>query len=207
FSGDNGGADYFKSPEHPRGVHQANKHPQTGVEYRGKKGMLYEGGLRIPFVVRWPGKIEPGRVSDHLGYFPDMLPTIAELTGAQPPADIDGVSIVPELIGPGAAGRKQQQHDYLYWEIGRWTAIRQDRWRAVRPKRGEAWELYDVERDPSESENLANAEPSELSRLVALAESAHEPVREGVFASIDRHQRDRRAKFGEHDDAKASLRR
>ncbi len=63
FSGDNGGADYFSSAEYPRGIHGANKHPQTGVEYRGKKGNLYEGGLRVPFIARWPGKIAPGRVT------------------------------------------------------------------------------------------------------------------------------------------------
>ena len=125
FSGDNGGADYFSSPEYPRGIHSANKHPQTGVEYRGKKGNLYEGGLRIPFVAYWPGKIAPGQVSDHLCYFPDILPTIAEVTGATPPADIDGISILPTLIGEEAAGHPQQQHEYLYWEIGGWTAIRQ----------------------------------------------------------------------------------
>ncbi len=133
FSGDNGGADYFTSAEHPRGVHSANKNPQTGVEYRGKKGTLYEGGLRVPFIARWPGKIAPGRVSDHLGYFPDVLPTIAEVTGAKAPADLDGISLVPELIGEAAAGRAQQQHEYLYWEISGWTAIRQGNWRAVKP--------------------------------------------------------------------------
>ncbi|HWB00134.1 MAG TPA: arylsulfatase, partial [Pirellulales bacterium] len=113
FSGDNGGNDYFNSAEYPRGVHLANKHPQTGVEFRGTKGTLYEGGLRVPFVARWPGKIAPGRTSDFLGYFPDVLPTIAELTGASAPADIDGISFVPELLGATAAGRAQRQHDYL----------------------------------------------------------------------------------------------
>ncbi|MDA1229584.1 MAG: arylsulfatase, partial [Planctomycetota bacterium] len=149
FSGDNGGNDYFKSPEFPRGIHLANKHPETGVEYRGTKGTLYEGGLRIPFVARWPGQIAPGGVSDFLGYFPDMLPTIAEATGAVAPADIDGVSLLPELIGEKAAGRKQASHEYLYWEIGGWTAIRQDNWRAVRPKPNAPWELYNLATDPS----------------------------------------------------------
>ena len=199
FSGDNGGNDYFKSPEFPRGVHLANKHPQTGVEYRGTKGTLYEGGLRIPFVARWPGKIAAGSVSEFLGYFPDMLPTIAEVTGATAPADIDGVSLVPELIGEEAAGRTQKQHEYLYWEIGAWTAIRQGHWRAVRPKANAAWQLYDLAADPSESVNLADSKPDELAGLIALAESAHEPAVEGSFTSTDRHERDRRAKFGKHD--------
>ena len=78
FSGDNGGAYYFAAKELPRGLHRTNKHPETGVEYRGEKGTLYEGGLRIPFVARWPGHIEAESVSDQVGDFPDVLPTIAE---------------------------------------------------------------------------------------------------------------------------------
>lgn len=122
FSGDNGAADYFKSKDHPRGFHAGNRNPQTGVEYRGHKGMLYEGGVRVPFFAWWPGKIAPGRVSEHLGYFPDVLPTIAEITGAKAPTDVDGLSFLPELIGEAAAGHKQTQHEYLYWETGDWTA-------------------------------------------------------------------------------------
>ena len=200
FSGDNGANDYFKSAEHPRGIHGGNKHPATGVEYRGTKGTLYEGGLRIPFVARWPGKIAPGRASEHLGYFPDLLPTLAEIAGARAPADIDGLSILPELIGEAAAGRKQAQHDYLYWEINAWTAIRQGAWRAVRPKPNQPWELYDLSADPSESRDLAAAKPEILERLTALAAKAHEPVREGTFTDTLRHERDRRAKFGKQDE-------
>jgi len=204
FSGDNGGADYFSSVEHPRGVHSANKNPQTGVEYRGRKGTLYEGGLRVPFIARWPGQIAPGRVSEHLGYFPDVMPTIAELTGATTPTDLDGISLVPELLGPSAAGREQQQHEYLYWEINGWTAIRQGNWRAVKPPKTEKWELYDLATDPSESQDLAAATPDILAKLTALAAEAHEPVREGTFSRTDRHERDRRAKFGKQDDPEAA---
>jgi arylsulfatase A-like enzyme len=207
FSGDNGANDYFKSAKHPRGVHGGNKHPDTGVEYRGTKGTLYEGGLRIPFVARWPGKIAPGRVSEHLGYFPDVLPTIAEVAGATAPADIDGVSILPELVGEAAAGRKQAQHKYLYWEIGGWTAIRQGSWRAVRPKPNQPWELYDLSFDPSESRDLAAMKPEILEKLSALAAEAHEPVREGTFTSTERHERDRRAKFGKQDEPATTTKR
>ncbi|MHB8901424.1 MAG: arylsulfatase [Thermoguttaceae bacterium] len=200
FSGDNGGADYFVTPEHPRGVHSANKNPRTGVEYRGKKGTLYEGGLRVPFVVRWPGKVAAGTVSDHLGYFPDMLPTIAEATGAKAPADVDGISILPTLIGQAAAGHAQKEHEYLYWEMTGATAIRQGTWRAVRPKANAAWELYDLSSDPSESQDLSGTNPDKIAELVRLAEGAHEPAVEGTFARTDRHERDRRAKFGKQDD-------
>ncbi len=199
FSGDNGANDYFKSNEHPRGVHLGNKNPKNGVEYRGTKGTLYEGGVRIPFVARWPGKIMPGGVSEHLGYFPDMLATIAEVAGAKSPSDIDGVSIYPELVGEAAAGRKQDRHDYLYWEINGWTAIRQNEWRAVRTKPNSSWELYDLSNDPSESKDLAAVNPDVANRLIALASAAHQPVREGTFVSNERHERDRRAKFGKQD--------
>lgn len=200
FSGDNGGADYFTSPEHPRGMHSANKNPKTGVEYRGKKGNLYEGGVRVPFCAYWPGRIAPGRTSDHLGYFPDILPTIAEVTGAKAPADTDGLSLLPELLGQAAAGRKQAQHEHLYWETGDWTAIRQGAWRAVKPPKNAPWELYDLSADPGESKDLAAAKPDILARLTALAAKAHEPVREGTFERTDRHERDRRAKFGKQDE-------
>ncbi|MEQ1850336.1 MAG: arylsulfatase [Chthoniobacteraceae bacterium] len=199
FSGDNGANDYFKSAEFPRGVHLGNKNPQTGVEYRGTKGTLYEGGVRIPFIARWPGKIALGGVSGHLGYFPDVMATVAEVTGAKAPADIDGISIVPELIGEAAAGHGQARHEYLYWEIGGWTAIRQGNWRAVKPAKKETWELYDLATDPGESKDLAATQPDILAKLTALATKAHEPVREGTFSRTDRHERDRRAKFGKQD--------
>jgi arylsulfatase A-like enzyme len=197
FSGDNGGADYFPTKAAPRGFHSANVDSKTGVFFRGKKGNLYEGGLRIPMLVRWPGKIEPGRVSDLLWYFPDVLPTVAELADVPPPKDIDGISIVPELLGEAAAGRKQQQHEYLYWELGPETAVRTGNWKAIRPRPNQPWELYDLSKEISEQNNVAAANPAVLAKLTAFAGKAHEPVREGVFHDTALHEKDRRAKFGE----------
>lgn len=200
FSGDNGGADYFSSKEFPRGFHQANINPKTGVEYRGKKGNLYEGGLRIPFIAHWPGKIAPNQTTDHLGYFPDVMPTLAELADVKVPDDIDGISFAATLLGESEVGHPQQKHDYLYWEIGNWTAIRQNTWRAVRASPKGQWELYDLETDPGETSDLSKDNPEILERLIKLADDAHEPAVEGTFSSTDRHERDRRAKFGRHDD-------
>lgn len=197
FSGDNGANDYFSSPEHPRGVHSGNKHPTSGLEYRGRKTTVYEGGLRVPFIARWPGRIAARTKSDHLAYFPDFLPTVAELTGARLPAEIDGISVAPTLLGRNAS---QKKHDYLYWEFLGATAVRQGTWRAVKPPKATTWELYDLSKDPGETRDVAAANPAVVKKLAALAEKAHEPVREGTFTSTARHERDRRAKFGKHDD-------
>ncbi len=129
-----------------------------------------------------------------------MLPTIAEVTGAKAPDETDGISLVPELLGEATAGRKQAQHDYLYWETAGWSAIRQGQWRAVRPKANQPWELYDLDTDPSESKDVATEQPTIVARLSVLAEKAHIPAVEGTFTSTDRHERDRRAKFGKQDD-------
>jgi arylsulfatase A-like enzyme len=210
FCGDNGGMDYFRDEDHPRGFHGPNVNPKTGVTFRGQKGNLYEGGLRIPMIVRWPGRIAPGRVSDFLWYFPDVLPTVAELAGAAPPKDIDGLSIVPELLGEEAAGRKQPEHEYLYWELGGWTAVRMGDWKAVLPRRRRgrnapepAWELYDLATDIEEKNDLAAKHPDVLAKMKAIAEKAHEDAREGTFHNRAIHERDRQAKFGFKEQAAA----
>ena len=192
FSGDNGGADYFRSKEHPRGFHGANVHPATGVEFRGKKGQLFEGGLRIPMVARWPGQIAAGTVSDHLCYFPDFLPTAAELAGAAQPADIDGISMLGALLG-----KTQRTHDHLYWEIGNQVAVRHGKWKALRRGK-QPWELFDLEADISEANDIAASNVHVLAKLVAMADKSHELVREGTFASRELHEKDRRAKYGKN---------
>ncbi len=197
FCGDNGGQDRFRSPEHPRGFFGPNIDPKTGQAFRGSKGNLYEGGLRIPMMVRWPGQIQPGRVSDFLWYFPDVLPTVAEICGTKPPADVDGISILPELIGKTTSGRKQEQHEYLYWEYGRQTAVRMESWKAIRPNENRPWELYDLSRDLSEENDVAAENADVLAKLTAFAEEAHVPAEEGVFHDREIHERDRQAKYGD----------
>jgi arylsulfatase A-like enzyme len=177
--GDNGGQDYFKNASHPHGFFAPNLNPRTGERFRGGKREFYEGGLRIPFLVRWPGRIQPGSVSEHLGYFPDVMPTLAELAGTSAPKDTDGISIVPTLLGPEAAGRPQQQHEYLYWEDPRSVAVRMGRWKAVRPDPESGFELYDLSIDLGEQEDVAAEHPNVLATMKQLATDAHRPPEPG----------------------------
>ncbi len=196
FAGDNGGNDYFKDKLHPRGFHAPNVDPKTGTAFRGRKGQLYEGGLRIPMIAYWPGRIRPGQVSKYLGYFPDLLPTYAELAGAKVPGDVDGISIVPELLGEEVAGRKQELHKYLYWELGQQVAVREGSWKALRARRKSPWALYDLKKDISETRDVAAKNAAVLARLKGFAELAHEPVRVGDWGDRSLHEKDRRAKGG-----------
>ncbi len=196
FSGDNGGQDYFRDQEHPRGFHGPNVDPKTGEAFRGSKGNLYEGGLRIPMVVCWPGRITGSQVSDLLWYFPDLMPTVAELAGTGCPDDIDGVSIVPELLGKEAAGHSLAKREYLYFELGRQVAVRTTRWKAIQPGQNRPWELYDLAADVGEQHDLASEEPGTLRQLTQWAADAHVDAEVGVFTEPELNERDRRAKTG-----------
>jgi arylsulfatase A-like enzyme len=179
LSGDNGAAKYFPDAQHPDGIFRPNVDPKTAVKFRGFKGQLYEGGLRVPYMVYWPGHIEGGRVSNHPCYFPDVMPTLCELAGATCPQDSDGLSFAPELLGEKAAGRKQPQHDFLYWEHQQQVAVRQGSWKAIQPSRDGTWELYDLATDVSETKNLAQDNPRKLDELKKIATAAHTPQQIG----------------------------
>lgn len=196
FTGDNGGEDRFRSEQHPRGYFGPNVDPKTGIAFRGGKGDLYEGGLRIPFLIRWPGKIASGRVSDLLFYQPDVLPTLAELTGARLPTGIDGLSILPEILGSRATGRQQRRREFLYWEHRSQVAVRMDNWKAIQPKEQAPWELYDLNADPGETTDVADRHPDLLARMKGYARESHVPVQPGTFTDRTRHERDRKAKWG-----------
>ncbi|UCG58437.1 MAG: arylsulfatase [Phycisphaerales bacterium] len=171
--GDNGGNTYFKNQTHPHGFFGPNVDPDTGKVFRGRKGLLYEGGLRIPFIARWPGRIRAGTVTDHLGYFPDIMPTLAEIAELKCPGNIDGISIVPTLLGDKLAGQAQEKHEYLYWEFGGQTAVRWGDWKAYKPRKG-PWELYDLSKDVEEQQNVAAKYPDTLGKMMTYAEQAHE---------------------------------
>ncbi len=150
---------------------------------RGKKRSMHEGGLRVPMIVRWPGTIKAGTVSDLQWYFPDVLPTFAELAGIseQVPPNIDGLSIVPTLLGQED---RQKRHPYLYWEwptynwgkrqyTGMMQGLRQGDWKLVRHSTKEPWQLYDLSKDISETNNLAKKHLEIVKQLDALVREAH----------------------------------
>ncbi|MCB1020899.1 MAG: arylsulfatase [Acidobacteria bacterium] len=142
---------------------------------RGRKGQLYEGGIRAPFAVRWPGRVPAGTSSDVLTSFWDFLPTAAELAGAPVPPGLDGISLVPTLTGQG----EQVPREYLYWEhpgadvSTYYRAARMANWKGIRNGADAALELYDLERDPGESADVAEANPDVADRLAAILEEAH----------------------------------
>jgi len=140
---------------------------------RGIKRDLYDGGIRVPMIARWPGKIEPGRTSDQVWAFWDFLPTAAEVAGAKPPSGIDGISMLPALTG-----RKQTSHEYLYWEFherGFGQAVRFGKWKAVRVDKGKPVELYDIESDIGETRDLSAKRPDIVQKAAKLMESARTP--------------------------------
>ncbi|NQV35378.1 MAG: arylsulfatase [Phycisphaeraceae bacterium] len=125
---------------------------------RGRKRDLYEGGIRTPMIVRWPGKIRAGSVSNRAWYFPDVLPTLAEIAGIKAPQSIDGLSVLPTLLSQPQDLTERR----LYWEFfekGFQQAMRWRHWKVIRQAPGQALELYDLRNDPGETKNVAGAHP------------------------------------------------
>ena len=144
--------------------------------FRGFKRDLYEGGIRVPFVARWPGHIEAGTVTGHVSAQWDLLPTLADLAGAEPPENIDGLSLVPTLTGEPQV---QKQHEYLYWEFherGGRKAVRKENWKIVQYDMGKnpdaPIELYDLAQDPGEENNVADEHPEIVREMAGVMERA-----------------------------------
>ena len=136
--------------------------------FKGIKRDLYEGGVRVPFVAWWPGKIKANSTTDHASAFWDFMPTCAELVGVES-FKTDGLSYVSTLIGEDS---KQEKHEYLYWEFyekGGKQALRHGDWKVVRlnvnKDRNAPLELYNISKDPSESNDLAKQYPELVSKL------------------------------------------
>ena len=134
---------------------------------RGFKASLYEGGIRVPMIARWKGKIKPGSASDHISAFWDFYATFAEVVGAKIPEDIDGISLLPTLLN-----KNQPKHDYLYWEYLGKQAIRRGKWKAVRLGIEKEIELYDLENDLAEENNVADQHPEIVAEMAELMKTA-----------------------------------
>ncbi len=166
FSSDNG-------PHREAGPHHDPAFFAASGPFRGEKRSLTDGGIRVPFFVRWPGRIEAGTVSDHVGYFGDLMATWAELGGGQTPARTDGISLVPTLLGQG----RQPKHEYLYWEFYEQgvsqAVLLEGRWKAIRQKTLKApIEVYDLAANPGEMPDVAAREPAIVARAAALFKDA-----------------------------------
>jgi arylsulfatase A-like enzyme len=146
----------------------------SNAPLRGGKGDVYEGGLRTSMLVRWPGKIPAGATSDLPWMFADVLPTLADVAGSPVPPGIDGVSVLPSILG-----QRQNLDRMLYWEQysgGFQQAVRWGKWKAVRrdgspPK----FELYDLSNDIGETRDVANANKDVVRRIEAFMADAHVP--------------------------------
>jgi uncharacterized sulfatase len=170
FTSDNG--------PHQEGGHKHEFFNSNG-DLTGYKRSMHEGGIRVPMIARWPGKIAPGTVSNHPSAFYDFLPTACELAGAKPPQDIDGISYLPTLLGH----ESQQKHEYLYCasqEGATSVGVRYGNWKLVKyrsrnGKKGKQpadgnddWRLYDLSTDIGEQTNLAEKHPEVVEKILKL---------------------------------------
>jgi arylsulfatase A-like enzyme len=148
---------------------------QSSGPLRGIKRDLYEGGIRVPMIVRWPGRAPAGAVSDYAGYFADFLPTACELAGVAVPSGLDGISFVPALRGQAD---KQKPHAYLYWEFyerGSAQAVRLGNWKGVCKPFGGPIELYDLKTDVGEQHDVAAQHPEVVAKVREAMKAAHTP--------------------------------
>ncbi len=162
FTSDNGAAKRFD------GIHN------SCGEMQGQKRSLHEGGIRVPMIARWPGVIPEGVTSDYAWYFPDVLPTLAELTGVgdQVPDVVDGISIAPVLTGYG----DPVERDYMFWEFRGGMAVRSGNWKLIQQKDGTS-ALYDVVQDRAEKNDQSAAQPEIATRLKGYIQAAYQEPR------------------------------
>lgn len=158
FTSDNG--------PHQEGGHKHEYFDANGP-LRGYKRDLYEGGIREPTIAWWPGRITPATDSDEPLAFYDFLPTACELAGVDAPKKTDGISFVPTLMG-----KKQTSHEYLYWKYGKKEAARMGKWKAVRLKPDAPIELYDLDSDIGEQNNIAKSHASVVAKMEAILKEA-----------------------------------
>ncbi len=153
---------------------------------KGFKRDLYEGGIRVPTLARWPGKIAVGSKSDHISAFWDFYPTFAEVAGAPLDKEVDGISMLPTLLGKDG----QQEHEYLYWEFhekGGRVAVRKGEWKAVRygvlENPDSPLELYNLTQDIGEENNVAGQHPDIVAEMNDIINHARTPSEIFAFGS------------------------
>jgi arylsulfatase len=160
---------------------------ESAAHFRGLKGSVYEGGLRVPLVVNWPGKVSAGSRTRHLSAFQDVMPTLLEIAGVPTPDGLDGISFAPTLRSEG----QQQEHEALYFEFpsyGGQQAVRAGRWKLVRRqllKGDPTLALYDMQADESEALDVASSHPSVVERLMGIADREHIPSEHFPFPALD----------------------
>jgi arylsulfatase len=138
------------------------------------KGNVNEGGIRVPMIASWPGRIKSGSVSDHISAFWDVLPTLCEISGIKPPKNSDGISFLAELTG-----KKQKKHEYLYWEFpesGGQQAVRIGDLKAMRKNMNQGnteFSLYDLKNDPWETQNIAAQHPDIINKVEEIVNKEH----------------------------------
>src|SRR5262249_6159117 len=144
---------------------------QSSGPFRGLKRDLYEGGVRVPMIAWWPGKIKAGVVSDQPWAFWDFLATAAEIAGLPQPKVLDGISMLPTLLGKA----QTNQHDFFYWEFherGFQQAVRMGEWKALHLEPDKPLELYNLKTDPGEKKNVAAEHPDVIARAEEYLKSA-----------------------------------
>lgn len=165
FTSDNG-------PHNEGGVHSGFF--RSSGPFRDLKRDLYEGGIRVPLLAWWPGRIQPGSTNRLPVAFWDVLPTLAELTGQNPPPGLDGLSFAPTLFGKEPA----RTHDHLYWEAhekGYQQAVRMGAWKGVKLAANQPLELYQLTQDPGEKQNVAGDNPEIVTRLENYIKASADP--------------------------------
>jgi len=178
FSSDNG-------PTYTGGV-EAEWFDSAGPfvnEYGYTKGFLHEGGIRVPMIAQWPGKIKPGSRTDHISAFWDVMPTLCDVTESKCPDKIDGISFLKTLEGQEG----QKRHEYLYWEFpayGGQQAVRMGKWKGIRKniKKGNMEvELYSLEQDIQEQNNVAAENPDIVKKIESIMQKEHETAAVKTF--------------------------
>jgi arylsulfatase len=141
------------------------------------KGYLHEGGIRVPMIASWPGHIEPNSKSDHLSAFYDMMPTMCDIIGLPIPNQTDGISLLPTLLN----NAQKKKHEYLYWEFPAYNgqqAVRLGKWKGIRKDIFDGnlnIDLYDLDNDIQEQNNLAAQYPEVMEKIEAIMKQEHIP--------------------------------